>query len=1122
MSKKELEIRLLDPIEAIRSRSGMYVSDISGNASVIFREVIDNATDEINAGYGDKIFISADLNGWSFCGDVGRGIPIAMSKDRPGLTQAYVAISELHSGSKFEGHEDISVGQNGVGIVATNALSEEFILASKITEANYNKSIPEVKNLWDSCIRSKKDIFYVVVTQRGKKVYEGAMKLKEIEKKTKTTLPEGCSTIVLFKPDPLIWGTPKCEVPNQNLQNFLIIQEKFFKRPKIDVIVDGKSIKNTFKPYQFEICKTIVPADPTYNKGVGVYITFEANNITDKPIETGSVNGLVVNNGIHINLARNLFKAALKDQYKIKHEYLTEGLKFNIIVLCQEVLFDSQVKSNLKSIKKVTQKDFVDIVKEFEKIFRKCPDYWDNYVDQLNQLADSMKKIGASDKAQRMIDSSSGRDMYRNKSTLSEGFADATCGASERMKAELFLCFSGDTEILTCNDEKIRFDELVPRVESGEKIYTFSVTNKGILKPAKIIAAKKIKKTSTIATVVLDNGESFRCTPDHKIMKLDGTYIEAKDLKEGDSLMPCYISTGSRGRRRVRSYNAIKHKTGEKTSIDVFHLMSKHIDASVTESVKKETDPRKIAVHHLNGDKLNDSPTNLITCTNSEHITYHAKDNCKKLHEKAKNDPDLYNRVYIDSKNTESYKQKKSATMKELYSSERGASLKVHLKDKANQEWKDEELRKWRAEETAKYFKEHPEWAKKNIEIKGKNVAEKTLNKITSVLGHAPKTSVEYDMTVAKLISNDLKGLTKSPGKGKGLHIWKFSTIKALIPEKTKDIIDMEKDYGYAKSKYILECLVSEGLPITLSNYNSKALSLFYPWNSNLEQGIGYKSSKNKYPELFKEYEASNNVNHKVVSVTIENLPEEIDVYCLEVDTEEHNFPLASGVFVKNCEGLSPAGSLKAGRKDTRYAAVCALRGKTLNTSQVSAERMLDNKELNTIFTVIGLGLDVNNVTKGCTTREEAWAKIQQYSRYGKICIATDSDPDGDNIKNLLLYTFSKFARFLIDFGMVYIAEGPEFIQDGKYYYPSDPKVPGSILPVGLNPNKRFRHIKGLGSLNREDIYDAFYNPATRRLIQVTPEGIARAMELSENIDKRKELLRDNKILTNPYGFTDI
>jgi len=126
------------------------------------------------------------------------------------------------------------------------------------------------------------------------------------------------------------------------------------------------------------------------------------------------------------------------------------------------------------------------------------------------------------------------------------------------------------------------------------------------------------------------------------------------------------------------------------------------------------------------------------------------------------------------------------------------------------------------------------------------------------------------------------------------------------------------------------------------------------------------------------------------------------------------------------------------------------------------------------------------------------------------------------SIQKGILYTILKFARFMIDFGLVYIAESPIFEQGGKYFYPSDPRIPGSQFCVGMDPNKKFRRFKGLGALEQEDVYYSFYNEQTRRLIRVTPEYADYAMGLVEDINKRKKLLFDKDILTNPYNFTDL
>lgn len=129
---------------------------------------------------------------------------------------------------------------------------------------------------------------------------------------------------------------------------------------------------------------------------------------------------------------------------------------------------------------------------------------------------------------------------------------------------------------------------------------------------------------------------------------------------------------------------------------------------------------------------------------------------------------------------------------------------------------------------------------------------------------------------------------------------------------------------------------------------------------------------------------------------------------------------------------------------------------------------------------------------------------------------------DGSQIAKLILYLFGKFGKFLIDFGMVYQVISPIFEQGNKKFYPGDPLQPGTTFPIGLDPTKPFFRYKGLGALSKEQIYDIFYNPATRKLIQVTPDGFDYSMKLTEDIEERKKLLFDARIITNPYGFTDL
>lgn len=673
MPKKinEEVIEFLRPRDAVRRRYGMYIST-NENADVIFREIIDNSCDEISSGYGNTVLISNNFNGYCFVADNGRGIPISMSEDKPGTTQAYLSISELHSGSKFNNADVSRVGQNGVGSACCNFLSESYWLLSRITENNYNRSIPAVKEVWEKAgPRSKKDLYYVVCCRQGELVFESAGRLKDIEKEifkgvnNYVPIPPEQSTIVLFRPDSEIFESTHANIPIRNLQYFLLIQEKFYNR-RVNIVVDGNLVNNSFKPFKYELTRTIVPKDNSFNSQVGVYMTFEADPNLGPKTEIGSVNGLDVNQGQHIQIAESVFKTALKDYYKIKHDCLLNGFKVCIIILAGEVVFDSQTKSRLKNITKVKTTDFVDVVKDIEKIFRRNAEYWDLHAHKLDRLAESMKDIGAAELADRMMEGSSGVNLYRSKLDLVKGFAEAT--GKNRMACELFIT-----------------------------------------------------------------------------------------------------------------------------------------------------------------------------------------------------------------------------------------------------------------------------------------------------------------------------------------------------------------------------------------------------------------------------------------------------------------------------EGDSAAGSLVTARPDTTRFAVLPLRGKILNVTGVTAKRAMESQTIYSIFKTIGLGLDINNVTKDCQTREEALEVIRQKSRYGKVVIATDADADGSQIANELLHMFSRYASFMIDLGLIYRAISPLWKGKSKstgkitYYYQDDPTNPNTGFPADMDEHSHFARYKGLGSLSPDtgEVEDAFFNESTRRLIRITPEGLDYATNLNEDINARKQLLADKNVLTNPYNLGD-
>lgn len=120
----ESSIKTLSSLDHIRLRSGMYVGRLGDGSNfedgiyILIKEIVDNAIDEFIMGHGRKIEIKRDDDGTVTIRDYGRGIPLGKLKD---------AVSQINTGAKYNDEVfQFSVGLNGVGTKAVNALSEHF------------------------------------------------------------------------------------------------------------------------------------------------------------------------------------------------------------------------------------------------------------------------------------------------------------------------------------------------------------------------------------------------------------------------------------------------------------------------------------------------------------------------------------------------------------------------------------------------------------------------------------------------------------------------------------------------------------------------------------------------------------------------------------------------------------------------------------------------------------------------------------------------------------------------------------------------------------------------------------------------------------------------------------
>ena len=306
-------IKHLSDMEHVRTRPGMYIGRLGDGALpedgiyVLLKEVLDNSIDEFKMKSGDRIEIDIDDNLRVSVRDYGRGIPQGKLVE---------AVSVLNTGGKYDSKAfKKSVGLNGVGIKAVNALSSRF----------------EVKSYREGKVRS-------LVFERGEKKSDNTQKTQDEN-----------GTFIFFEPDNTLFKNYKFhdEYVETMLRNYTYLNSG------LTIMYNGRRIKS--RNGLEDLLVDNMTVDPLYPivhiKGEDIEIAFTHTNQYGEEYHS-FVNGQhTTQGGTHQSAFKEHIARTIKEFFDKSYEFtdIRNGIVAAIAINVEEPVFESQTKIKLGS-----------------------------------------------------------------------------------------------------------------------------------------------------------------------------------------------------------------------------------------------------------------------------------------------------------------------------------------------------------------------------------------------------------------------------------------------------------------------------------------------------------------------------------------------------------------------------------------------------------------------------------------------------------------------------------------------------------------------------------------------------------------------------------------------------
>ncbi len=209
-------------------------------------------------------------------------------------------------------------------------------------------------------------------------------------------------------------------------------------------------------------------------------------------------------------------------------------------------------------------------------------------------------------------------------------------------------------------------------------------------------------------------------------------------------------------------------------------------------------------------------------------------------------------------------------------------------------------------------------------------------------------------------------------------------------------------------------------------------------------------------------------------------------------------------------EGKSAMGACIQARNPD-FQAIIPVRGKILNCLKAEYDKIFKNEIITDLIKVMGCGVEV----KSKANKDLATFDLSLL-RFSKVIICTDADVDGFQIRTLILTMLYRLTPTLIEEGRVFIAETPlyEINTKSDTYFAYNDKEKADILSEIGDAKFTIQRSKGLGENDPDMMSLTTMNPATRRLIQVTPDDAEDTFRmfdvlLGDNLSGRKDFIAD-------------